>query len=321
MTQIFAGAIRCGIHSGQQHGSYDELLELWLSAERLGYDWISLFDHFRPPIGGPAGPCFEGTTMLAALAARTSTIRCAMLVSAVTWRHPAIVAAVAASVDHISAGRLEFGLGAGGPDLAYEQYGLRFPASQVRLDMLDEACEIVRSLWDNELTSFDGRVFRLADAYLMPKPVQRRLPLIVGGEGERRTLLTAARHADIWNSLAGDPVSYERKLTALTRHCAAIGREPADIRKSVTFRAVLAGDRREAAERASQLRLALPADWPWAEYLVIGTPQDCLGKLRPYLDLGVTDFVLGARPPLDWATIEMFAADVAPVLREQVPGG
>jgi alkanesulfonate monooxygenase SsuD/methylene tetrahydromethanopterin reductase-like flavin-dependent oxidoreductase (luciferase family) len=310
--QVHGHAIRVGVHSGQQYAAFSDLLELWHRAEQLGYDWVSVFDHLRPPLGGPAGPCFEGTTVLAALAARTTRVRCAMLVSAVTWRHPALLAALAATIDHISGGRAEFGLGAGGADLGYEQYGIPFPRRDVRLSILDEACQVVRSLWDNELTSFEGEHFRLADARLSPRPLQPRLPLIIGAEGERRTLRLVARHADIWNVLVCDPATYRRKLDDLAGHCAAVGRDPADIRKSMTFRAVLAQDERSALRRAESLPLKASAV---GEYLVFGTPEHCASRLRPYLELGVGDFLLGMRPPVDWTTIELFARQVAPILR------
>lgn len=313
-------AIRIGVHSGQQYTSFADLLGLWQRAEQLGYDWVSLFDHFRPPLGGPAGPCFEGTTMLAALAARTTRVRCALLVSPVTWRHPAIMAACAATIDHVSDGRLELGLGAGGPDLAYRQYDIPFPNIGTRLAMLDEACQVIRSLWEDEITNTDGEHFRLAGAHLCPKPLQRPLPLIIGGGGEQ-LLPVVARHADIWNTLAGDPASYGRKLDALTRHCDSIGRDPAGIRKSITFRALLAEDEGEARRRELKMREKVPADWPvWSEYLVFGTPQQCADRLQPYLNLGVGDFVLGARPPVDWTTVELFAQRVAPALRQRGQG-
>lgn len=314
----YGPAIRFGLHSGQQYITFDDLLIVWQRAEELGYDWVSLFDHFRPPLGGPDGPCFEGTTLLAGLAARTSRIRCAMLVSAVTWRHPAIAAAIAATIDHVSGGRLEFGMGAAGPDLAYEQYGIPFPRAGVRLDMLDEACRIVRGLWDDDRTSFSGTHFQLTDAQLCPKPVQAHLPLVIGGEGERRMLRIVATHADIWNTLAGDPVSYRRKVDALTRHCAAVGRDPATIRRSVTFRALLGSDLRSARRRQAELLSRVPADWPvLSEYLTFGTPEQCVADLKPYVDLGVRDFLLGARPPVDWQTVELVAREVAPALRAE----
>jgi alkanesulfonate monooxygenase SsuD/methylene tetrahydromethanopterin reductase-like flavin-dependent oxidoreductase (luciferase family) len=315
-VQVHGDTVRFGVHSGQQCRSFPELLELWQGAERLGYDWVSLFDHLRPPLGGPAGPCFEGTTMLAALAALTNRVRCAMLVSAVTWRHPAVAAAAAATIDRVSGGRVEFGLGAGGPDLGYEQFGIPFPDHRTRLDMLDEACRVIRSLWEQEQTTFHGEHYRMRGAHLVPKPLQRRLPLIIGGAGERRMLRIVANHADIWNALAGDLSVYERKLEALARHCREVGRAPGDIRRSLTFRALLAEDEDEARRRERRFRQSVPEDWPvLAEYVVFGSPAQCVARLLPYLELGVRDFVLGARPPIDWTTIELFARDVAPALR------
>ncbi|MGH8931688.1 MAG: TIGR03560 family F420-dependent LLM class oxidoreductase [Egibacteraceae bacterium] len=317
--KIDPGMIRFGVHSGQQYRTFHECLELWQRAEELGYDWISLFDHFRPPLGGPDGPCFEGTTLLTALAARTKRIRCAILVSAVTWRHPAILASIAATIDHVSEGRLEFGVGAAGPDLGYEQYGIPFPDPEVRLDMLDEVCQVIRSLWTRERTTFEGRYYRLTDACLEPKPVQDRLPLLIGGGGERRTLRIVAKHADIWNVLADDLDGYRRKLDVLVGHCATVGRDARDIRRSVTFRAVLAEDEEHARQRRAERLSILPPGSPdLAEYLTFGTPEQCIEDLRPYIRLGVRDFVLGARPPLDWPTIELFATRIAPVLREEM---
>ncbi|WP_320064511.1 LLM class flavin-dependent oxidoreductase [Micromonospora sp. RTGN7] len=315
--QVHGDAVRFGVHSGQQYHSFAELLDLWQRAESLGYDWASLFDHYRPPLGGPAGPCFDGLSLLAALAARTTRIRCAMLVSAVTWRHPAIAANIAATIDHISGGRLEFGVGAAGADLAYEQYGIPFPSAGARLDLLDDACRVLRGLWEQPSTTFTGRQVRLTEAHLEPKPLQARIPLIVGGEGERRMLRIVAEHADIWNTLAGDPAGYAHKLDVLGRHCAAVGRDPATVRKSVTFRVALADDPAQARERFAATAQRLGADSPvLREYLTVGTPEDCVRDLRPYLELGVRDFVLGARPPVDWRSVELFAERVAPVLRQ-----
>ena len=317
---VHGGALRFGVHSGQQYQDFDTCLELWQRVEELGYDWVSLFDHFRPPMGGPDGPCFEGTTLLAALAARTRRIRCALLVSAVTWRHPAQAAAIAATLDHVSRGRLEFGVGAGGADLAYEQYGIPFPPAADRVEMLDEAIRVLRGLWTQERTDFQGRHFVLRSATLAPKPLQARLPLVVGGEGKRRMLRVVAEHADIWNTLAGDPAQYRDKLAALHRHCAEVGRDPATIRQSVTFRAVLGDDPAEVAERRRELARTYPPDSPiWPEFLVFGTPEECAERLWEYRRMGVGDFLLGARPPVDWRTVELFAQRVIPALRTAEP--
>ncbi|ARF53267.1 LLM class flavin-dependent oxidoreductase [Streptomyces gilvosporeus] len=314
--QIHGPALRFGIHSGQQYASFQECLGLWQRGEALGYDWISLFDHARPPLGGPDGPCLEGPTLLAALAARTSTIRCALLVSTLTWRHPAQAAAIAATIDHISGGRLEFGIGAGGPDLGYRQYGIPFPNRTERLEMLTEGCHILRSLWTRERTDFTGRHYRLQGACLQPKPLQRRLPLVIGGADPRHTLRIVAEHADIWNALAGTLESYRHRCAALAEHCAAVGRNPADIRKSITFRALLAEDSRALHDRRQAWERRHPPTSPdRREFLVLGTPEQCVERLLPYLRLGVGDFLLGARPPVDWHTVELFARQVVPALR------
>lgn len=312
--------IRFGIHSGQQQPGFEPCLRLWQHAEELGYDWISVFDHFRPPLGGPDGPCLEGPTLLAALAARTSRIRCGMLVLAVGNRHPAAVASIAATLDHISGGRLELGLGAGGPDLAHEQYRLPAPAVGTRMDMLDETCRIVRGLVGRARTTFHGRHFQVVDACLEPKPVQQRLPIVIGGSGPRRTLRIAAEHADVWNTLPGDPDAYRRRTEALARHCAEVNRDPREIRRSITFRAVLGATDAEVRERAEQVLGRLPADSPdRQEYLVVGTPDRCIEQLLRYAELGATDFLLGLRPPLDWRTMELVATEVAPALRNSGP--
>src|SRR5262249_19743952 len=150
---------------------------LWRRAEELGYQWASLFDHLRPPVGGPSGPCLDGPTLLAALAAATRRIRCGMLVSPVTWRHPAQAAALACTIDHVARGRLEWGIGAWGADLAYRQYGIALPPVGERMDRLDEACGILTALWRGDVVDMVGRHYRLARAHLAPRPVQPRIPL------------------------------------------------------------------------------------------------------------------------------------------------
>ena len=314
--QVHGDDVRVGLHSGQQYASFTEYRDVWQRAEALGFDWMSAFDHFRPPLGGPDGPCFEGTTVLAAVAAATTRIRCGLLVAAVTWRHPAVLAAAAATIDHVSGGRLELGIGAAGPDLGYAQYRMPFPSAHQRLDMLDEACRVIRTLWTEPGASFDGTYYGLDTAYLAPRPLQDRVPLLIGGEGERRMLRIVADHADIWNALARTPETYRRKCAALERHCAEAGRDAGSIRRSVTFRAVLDVTEEAAQARAAELFARLPADSPdRAEYLVVGTPERCADVLREYHAMGVRDFLLGARPPVDWRTVELMAERVAPLLR------
>jgi F420-dependent oxidoreductase-like protein len=278
---------------------------------------VSDFDHFLPIQSDPSGPQFEGLTLLSAMATQTSRVRCGMLVLGVTYRHPAVVANMAATIDHVSGGRLELGMGAAWFELEHEQYGIPFPRIGVRMDMLDEACRIVRSLCTEETTTFEGKHFQLKDARMEPKPLQEHLPLVIGGAGERRTLRIVAEHGDIWNSFYGDLDHYRHLVDVLGRHCADIGRDPADVRKSLTFRAVVADSEQEAEERLHEIWGGPPPDRMRA-MTIVGTVEQCIEGLRPYADLGVGDFLLGSMPPHDWRTIELVANTVAPAIKAEV---
>jgi F420-dependent oxidoreductase-like protein len=315
--QIHGDTIRFGIHSGPQNTTYEDYRDLWLRAEELGYEWVSDFDHFYPIFSDPTGPQFEGLTLLSAMAAQTSRLRCAVLVLGVTYRHPAVVAKMAATIDHVSGGRLELGMGAAWFELEHEQYGIPFPRIGVRMDMLDEACRIMRSLWTQETTTFEGKHYQLKDARLEPKPVQEHLPLVIGGAGERRTLRIVAEHGDIWNTFYGDLDQYRHLLDVLGGHCGDVGRDPADVRKSLTFRAVLDEDEGEARRRAAALYGDPPPE-PVRSMLIVGTPEQAVEQLRPYAELGVGDFLLGQLAPVDEPTIELVAGSVAPALRSAV---
>lgn len=304
------------MHSGQQYETASAFLHMAQRCESLGYDWVSGFDHFRPP-DGPTGPCMEGTTLIAAVAARTRRIRCATLVLGVAYRHPAVVASIAATIDQISAGRFELGVGATWHDGAHEQYGIALPPLRARMEMLDEACHVMRSLWTRESTTFEGRHYTLRDATLEPKPVQAHLPLAIGGAGERRLLRIVAEHADIWNTMAGDLGTYRHKVEVLAAHCADVGRRPAGIRRSVLLRAVLGRDEREARERLDEL---VPRDSSMRATIFNGTPEHCAEHLGRFAALGAGDFLLNVRPPLDWHTLELMATEVAPALRAIASG-
>lgn len=307
--------MRFGVHSGQQYETYDEILALWRRAEELGYDWCSIFDHLRPPMGGPQGPCFEGTTLLSALVAQTERIRGALMVAPVAWRHPAMLAALAATIDHVGAGRVELGIGVGGADLAYQQYGFDLPERTERQEMLEETAAVLRGLWSGERFSYTGKHFRITEGHLRPAPVQPRLPLVIGG-ASKPVLRVVARHGDVWNSLLTDTARYRRRVEQLDRACERAGRDRAEIRHSMTFRVLLVDDPADLPGRLDRLRHTFPPDSPvWPEYLVFGTPEQCVEALLPYRELGVTDFVLGIRPPVDWDSITLFAERVIPLLR------
>jgi F420-dependent oxidoreductase-like protein len=291
---------------------------LWRAAEAMGYDWASVFDHFIPIHSDPLGPCFEGLTLLAALAAQTSRIRCGMLVIGNTYRHPAVLANAAVTIDHISGGRLELGIGAGWWEMEHTEYGLDYPPPGRRIRMLGEAAQVLRRLWTEPRASFAGRYYTLTDALCEPKPVQQRLPLWVGGAGEQLTLRVVAESADGWNTFLLPLDEYQHKLDVLATHCQAVGRDPRDIRKSLACQAAIGRDRADAEARLAALarRQNMPLEHVGRRALV-GTPEEAAEQLMPYIALGVHDILISARPPAEMAVLEAVIERVAPLVRQE----
>jgi F420-dependent oxidoreductase-like protein len=320
--QIFGDSIRFGIHAGPQHTTYADYRDLWLRAEELGFDWVSVFDHFIPIQTDPEGPCFEGLTLLSALAAQTSKVRCGVLVIGNTYRHPALLANIAATIDHISGGRLELGVGAGWWEMEHEEYGIPLPPIGRRIRMLGETLPILKSLWSEKRTTFEGRYYQLTNALCEPRPVQKpSIPLWVGGAGEKLTLRVVAESADGWNTFFMPIEEYRRKLDILAAHCRAVGRDPKDIRKSLVIQMAVGRDAAEVEtilDRLGRARGVAPE--VLRTRAVIGTPEQCVEQLMPYVDAGVGDFIVGARPPADWTTLELVATEVAPAVKARAAG-
>ena len=315
--QIFEGQIRFGIHSGQQNTTFDDYLGLWRKAEELGFDWASVFDHFMPIQSDPEGPCFEGLTLLSAMAAHTSRIRCGILVVGNTYRSPAVLANIAATIDHVSGGRLELGIGAGWYELEHSQYGIPFHTVGRRIRMVGETARILKSLWTEQSTDFKGKYYTLSGAFCEPKPLQKpHIPLWVGGAGEKLTLRVVAESADGWNTFFSPLEAYSHKLDVLADHCRAVGRDPASIRKSLVVQAVVGeteGEVQEAVRRMGQGATVESA----RQRAVVGTPEQCAEQLLEYARLGVGDFIIGARAPVNVRVLELIAKQVAPVVRRE----
>jgi F420-dependent oxidoreductase-like protein len=223
--------VEYALSTAPQHVEWPALLEVWQRADdapALHSAW--LFDHFFPIFSDPTGPCLEGWTALAALAAATTRIRLGVLVTANVHRHPAVLANMAATVDVVSGGRLEIGLGAGWNAQECDAYGIPLFSVRERLERLDEAAQVLRLLLTRETSSFDGQHYRLVDARCAPKPVQQPMPpLGIGGSGEKRTLRTVARWADHWNYSGGDVGELRHKVQVLQRHCEEVGRDVDEI--------------------------------------------------------------------------------------------
>jgi F420-dependent oxidoreductase-like protein len=245
-----------------QNATIEQYRAVWRIADEAGFDHCWCMDHFATLGSRDDGPIFEAWALLAAMAAATSRTRVGCAVTGNTYRHPAVLAKAAVTVDHLSGGRLEFGIGAGWAENEHTMLGLPFGTAGDRADRLEEACQVIRSLWTQELTSFAGRHYQLTGAVAEPKPVQRPHPPIwIGGAGRRRTLRTAAQHASVWNAPGGSPEEVADLSGVLDRHCADIGRDPSEIRRSVQVR--------------------IPA-----------TPDELLALAPAYDAVGVTDLLL-----------------------------
>lgn len=231
-----------GIKTSPQHTTYDDMLRVWREADTISaFEHAWLFDHFMPLGSDPTGPCLEGWTLLAAFAAQTERLRVGLMVTGNTYRHPAVLANMGATVDIISRGRLDFGIGAGWNELEHTAYGIPLYSAGERIRRFGEACEVIKRMWTEEAPDFDGRYYQLKGARCEPKPVQKPYPpFVIGGGGEQKTLRVVAQYADIWNFAGGPVDEFRRKCQILDEHCAAVGRDPAAITRSVQMRFDLA---------------------------------------------------------------------------------
>jgi F420-dependent oxidoreductase-like protein len=282
--------VRFGIKTAPQHTTYEAIVRVWQEADEtpvMEHAWV--FDHFMPLGNDPTGPCLEGWTLLAALAALTRRLRVGVMVTGNTYRHPAVLANMAATVDILSHGRLDFGIGAGWNELEHTAYGIPLYAPGERLARLAEACEVIRRLWTQTVSDFDGRYYQLTGARCEPKPVQRpHPPFVIGGSGERKTLRITAEYADIWNFVGGPVDLFRHKNAVLDSHCAEVGRDPASIARSVQ----------------------LPVDYADLEALRSVT--------RDFMAAGANHIIFNLRSPYPEGIVQRLAREIAePLLAER----
>jgi F420-dependent oxidoreductase-like protein len=242
--------VRFAIKTRPEHTTWEELRDVWVAADEIDlFESAWNWDHFYPLTGDLTGPNLEGWTMLAAMAQATRRIRIGCQVTGMIYRHPAVLANMAATVDIISGGRLELGLGAGWNQHECDAYGIELPPLRERFDRFDEGVETIVSLLSRPTTTFHGRYVRLTDARCEPKPVQRpHPPIAIGGRGPKRTLRTAARWAQHWNAITESPEQWRATKEVLLEHCAAIGRDPQEITCSANVRVESADDLGRAAD-------------------------------------------------------------------------
>jgi F420-dependent oxidoreductase-like protein len=248
--------MRYGLKTAPMNTTWAAMLDVWRAADQLEvFESAWNFDHFEPIFSDRSGPCLEAWSMLAAMAASTSRLRLGCQVTGMPYRHPSVLANIAATVDVISDGRLIIGLGAGWNQDESDALGIRLPPLKERFDQLEEGVQVMIHLLSDERASFAGRHFTLTEAWCEPKPVQRpHPPIAIGGNGEQRTLRIVARYAQHWNSTLGDVAAWRAKGEVLDRHCADVGRDPREIERSVNVRLNAGQDPREIQDQVAGWR-------------------------------------------------------------------
>lgn len=283
--------------------SWEDTLELAQSAYRGGWNSVWYADHFMPNEADTSGPTSECWTTLAGLAAAVPDLRIGALVTGNTYRHPAVLAKMAANVDHISGGRCVLGLGAGWQENEHAAYGIEFSTLRGRMDRLEEACQVITGLFTNDKTTFEGKYYQLKDAPLAPRPVQQPLPLLIGGGGERRTLRIAAKYANEWN-VWGTPELLAQKGAILNRYCEEIGRDPKSISHSAQALLVLTEDASLVERMRASGRPIIGGDGPTVR-----------GIIEQYIEAGVDEVIIpdatiGRTVDEKRATMEKFEDEV-----------
>ncbi len=314
-------AMRFGLMIEAQQGlSYAEQLGLAQAAERLGFEAFFRSDHYRS-FPGPVGlATTDAWTVLGGLARETSRIRLGALVSPVTFRHPGSLAKVVTTVDEMSGGRVELGVGAGWNEVEHAGLGLAFPEITVRADMLEDELAILHGLWEGpDGWSYDGKRYQVKQADFHPKPVQApHPPIIMGGEGSPRSLRLAARYADEYNMSSASPESCREAFGRLDVECRKIGRDPGTVTRSVMAGLLMGADAAEM-DRRIQAQLAMvsaPGDdpWPWLETRlkrwIAGTPDQARAMVASFVEAGVQRIMLQDMLPRDPAMVELAAGEL-----------
>ncbi len=293
---------------------WSKTVEIAVLAEELGFDSIWVYDHFHNVPVPAHEAVFECWTTIAAISQRTSRIRLGQMVGCNSYRNPGLLAKITSTVDVISGGRLDWGIGAGWYENEYRGYGYEFKKPSDRIGMLRETVEIVKSMWTNAETTYDGKYYKLERANCDPKPLQQPTPPVwIGGGGEKVTLRVVAEHADVSN-FGSSVEEFVRKREILKGHCAAIGRDEESIRKTISSEVFIRETEKEIIEAGSRSLWGEPAE-SWRSKALVGTPEQVSEKIQRYLDAGCTGFVPWCPDYPSTETLELFARHVMPNFR------
>jgi F420-dependent oxidoreductase-like protein len=295
---------RFGLQLWSQQTDWPSFRDHALRAEEQGWDSIWTWDHLMAIFGPWEQPIFEGWMVLSALGPLTSRVRLGLMVGANTFRNPGLTAKLATTLDHVSGGRAVLGIGGAWFEREHEAFGIDFGATVgERLDRLDEAVMLMRRLLDGERFSHEGRFYTFHDALCAPRPIQRWLPILVGGSGPRKTLRTVAQRADGWNT-SGTFEEVEGRVAILAEHCADVGRDIETIEKTLSFPIVLRDDGAEAQRVFAALLEHNGTDNVGNGPVLLGSPDEVADAIRPYLALGFETIIVRMPGPYDPETID-----------------
>ena len=305
-----------GLHTGPQNCALDDLRRVWHLADRSGFHWVSIWDHFYPAMlipGDAEGTCFEAVSIMTALAAETRNVRVGSLVYCMAYRHPAVLANAMVTIDHLSGGRLELGLGAGWSQLEFDAYGIPFLPIKDRLDQLEEGVQVIRGLLTQPTTTFTGKHYTLSEARCDPKPLQSKPRIWIGGMGEKRLLRMVAQYADGWNVAFIGPEMYAQKNRVLTAWCDKQGRAPQAVIRTVNLVLALGRTGIEAQRKRDNLKQQFGAAASFLEPgMLIGTPQEVIDRIGAYVQAGAEWIILALRAPFDMEGLQVFIDEVMP---------
>ena len=292
---------------------FEKVVDIALTAEQAGFSSVSLMDHLHQisHVGPPSNWMFEGSTMLAAIAARTTKLTLGLLVGSVTYRNPAIAAKTTTTVDIISGGRAWHGLGAGWFEDEHRAYGYQYPPLKARFELLEEALQISRAMFTHAQSSFTGEHFQIDGAFNNPRPIRGDIPILIGGSGERKTLRLVAKYGDGCN-LFGGPDQIKHLLGVLERHCSDVGRDPAQITKTAMGR-VLVGATHEAAQaKVDVLRAQGLSDEALAA-MVTGDPDTVGERVQALKEIGLEGYTLSMPDSSDLEAVDLVGRTLAPI--------
>ena len=292
--------MKLGIHAGPQDLSMDELKRLWRTGDEQGFHWVSVWDHFYAnPLQDRGNPCYEGVASMAGLATYTQNVRVGCLVFCALFRNPGVLAKAGVTIDHLSGGRADVGIGAGWFEEEFRDFGYGFPPLGERFDQLEEALAIIKTLWSGEAVSFKGKYYDMEGAVCSPQPLGLRL--WIGGRGKQRTIRLAAQYADGFNMPYVSPQTAADRLARLHQACDKIGRDPTEIDTSVNLGFYMNSERTPDIAPEGSLTGG------------VQEATDMIGGLR---DAGIQGVNIAFRPPVDWDNLQLYIEEVMPHFQE-----